>query len=70
MKQEHCANCGGLLTETNIRLAVEDAGLPQDELIFCCPSYGLIDDGFGGTYEACQGTATSDETLPAYWYAN
>lgn len=40
MAKEICNNCGQELSEENIRLACEDAGMPQEELSFCCPSYG------------------------------
>ena len=56
---ETCSNCGGLLTEESIRLAVEDAGIPREELSFCCPTYS--DEG------GCQGWAKEDETAAAYW---
>ena len=59
MKQEYCNNCEFPLTETNVRLATEDAGLPQDELTFYCPSYV---DRVG-----CLGAYPTEDTLPAYW---
>ena len=59
---EKCMNCGANLSPKNIRLATEDAGLPQDELAFYCPTYS--DDS------GCQGYCKGDEHLPAYWQAN
>ncbi len=59
MDKERCCNCGGELTEENIKLAVEDAGLPQDELTFCCPTY--TDQG------GCMGFCNEDRDKPAYW---
>lgn len=60
-KTEHCANCGGHLTEENIRLAVEDAtGIPRGDLIFYCPEYAE---------ERCPGWAKEDETKAVYWTA-
>jgi len=64
MKKKHtvyCCNCGGLLTKENIRLAVEDSGFAYDELWFYCPSYESDREG------SCIGSATGDESLPAYW---
>lgn len=60
--RQNCNNCGFPLTHENIRLAVEDAGLPEDELTFCCPSY-LEESG-------CTGTAREDANKPAYWRTN
>ena len=57
MEKEFCNNCGQELTEENIRLACEAAGLPQEELSFCCPSYGrhtacrVRFEGYGDGYE-------------------
>lgn len=59
---EKCANCGGFLTETNIILACEDAGLEREQLVFCCPSYEQI-----GQREVCSGYCEGDRDLPAYW---
>lgn len=70
MHKEHCHCCGFPLTEENVRLAVEDAGVPQDELTFCCPSYAEQKDEDGKRYEACQGYATADRDVPAYWRTN
>lgn len=71
MKAEHCSNCGFPLTAENIRLAVEDAGLPQEELVFCCPSYGeMADEETDEKYEACQGYSNEDRVKPAYWRTN
>lgn len=60
MTKEHCSNCGQILTEENIRFALEDAsGLMQEELTFCCPTY--TDE------KGCLGYSKEDENKPAYW---
>lgn len=62
MKRETCSNCGWELTEKNVELACEDAGVPQDELTFCCPTY--TDE------KGCLGYCAPDRELPAYWYTH
>jgi hypothetical protein len=62
MQKETCCNCGAELSDENIKLACEDAGLPQDELSFCCPSYS--------DQQGCQGYCKADRNLPAYWYTH
>jgi len=61
-KKEHCSNCGQELTEENIQLALEDAGLPQDELRFFCPRYS--------DEKGCPGYSQKDEKKEAYWSTN
>ena len=64
MEKEHCSNCGWELSAENIRLALEDAGagISQEELTFCCPSYS--------DEEGCKGYAKADLDIPAYWRTN
>ena len=40
MSIEFCNNCNVQLSEESIRLALENAKMTQDELVFFCPSYG------------------------------
>ena len=62
-----CSNCGGSLTDENIRLALDDAGEDIgilthedfDRYSFCCPTYS--DEG------GCLGYSREDQDKPAYW---
>jgi len=65
MKRE-CSNCGQILSEENILLAINDSGAhPEGEewieehMGFCCPTYS---DGDG-----CKGYAAADREIAAYW---
>jgi len=60
--QHTCSNCGQVLSEENIRLAMEDLGgdVAEDKITFCCPGY--TDD------KGCPGYGRDDRSEMAYWY--
>lgn len=60
MKRESCTNCGHTLTNKNIQLALAEANLPQDELLFFCPPYAPS-EVLGGDFD-CQGAEGEDKT--------
>lgn len=65
----HCSNCGMILSEENIALAIRDYGISEDldqiseeeadHFSFCCPSYS--------DENGCQGYSLEDWEAPAYW---
>lgn len=59
MGRHDCNNCGQTLTDENVRLAIEDALMLEEELSFCCPSYDW--------HEGCKGYSIEDQKKPAYW---
>jgi len=63
MTTEKCRNCGQELTDENVALAKEDAGVVNgDELVFFCPGYN---DEYG-----CRSYQQADRTEAAYWATN
>ena len=68
MTMDKCSNCGQVLTELNVALALKDIGRLEgmdndsikDAVRFFCPTYN-------GNSGVCQGYDTADATIMAVW---